>query len=233
MTIPPKSSKRWWLGLLCMAALGMTQASVREDEMALCLAGELQTWGDGRDQPAAAATLNFVLDSQGAPAWFDEATVLQAVQKAAKAWSACGVVVAQVFTPATVGSAVDSKGTSTVRIGWSEAGSGGNMAAANLGLKTLSLNPAAFALLRKVNPRYDARETLQMVISHEMGHFFGLVAHSRRCVDVTSNYDDGKGQQCSIRGGGKLPPGVEYRATLPTACDIARCRAANGKGLLR
>lgn len=121
--------------------------------------------------------------------------------------------------------------TGTVRVVWSEAGSAGNAGLANLSQKTLSLNPAMFALLRKVNPQHDARGTLQMVISHEMGHFFGVMAHSRRCVDVTSYYDDGKGQKCSIRGGGKLPPGAEYRATLPTAFDIARCRAANGTGV--
>lgn len=56
------------------------------------------------------------------------------------------------------------------------------------------------------------------------------MAHSRRCVEVTSYYDDGKGQQCSIRGGGKRQPAAEYRATLPTACVIARCRRANGLG---
>jgi hypothetical protein len=55
--------------------------------------------------------------------------------------------------------------------------------------------------------------------------------HSKRCVDVTSYYSNGKGDVCSIRGGAKLPPGVEYRALLPTACDLQRCRLANGKPL--
>ena len=148
-----------------------------------------------------------------------------AVQKAATAWNACSVA-AHVTTAANA--TINTPGT--VHIAWSEAGSAGNMGLANLGQRTLSLNPAMFALLRKINPTHDARETLQMVVSHEMGHFFGVMAHSRRCVDVTSYYDDGKGQQCSIRGGGKRQPGVEYRSTLPTACDIARCRRANGLG---
>ena len=64
-----------------------------------------------------------------------------------------------------------------------------------------------------------------MVISHEMGHLFGVMAHSKRCVDVTSYYGDGRGARCSIRGGSVLAPGVEYRSTLPTACDIQRCVA--------
>ena len=68
-----------------------------------------------------------------------------------------------------------------------------------------------------------------MVISHEMGHLYGLMAHSRRCVDVTSYYNNGKGETCHLRNGLPLPPRVEYRALLPTACDIARCRVANTK----
>lgn len=227
MHIP--SSLAGSLVLLCMAHTFAATGTVRDQEIAQCLPGEVQTWGDGRDQPAAASTLNFVLDSQGAPAWFDEATVMQTVQKAATAWTVCGVtahVVATTSADTKVKASANAAGT--VRIAWSESGSAGNMAQANLGQRLLSLNPAGFALLRKVNPAYDARETLQMVVSHEMGHFFGVMAHSRRCVDVTSYYDDGKGQQCSIRGGGQRQPGVEYRATLPTACDIARCRAANG-----
>lgn len=213
--------------LLSLCAGASPSASLREQEIGQCLPGELQTWGDGRDRPAAAAALNFVLEPQGAPAWFDEATVLLAVRTAAKAWSPCGVAAQVTLAPsATAHAGADGM----VRVVWSEAGSAGNMGLANLSQKTLSLNPSMFALLRKVNPQHDARETLQMVVSHEMGHFFGVMAHSRRCVDVTSYYNDGKGQTCSIRGGGKLTPGVEYRSTLPTACDIARCKAANGTG---
>ena len=68
-----------------------------------------------------------------------------------------------------------------------------------------------------------------MVVSHEMGHFFGLMAHSRRCIDVTSYYTDGKGGQCQTTDPGLLKAFGEYRATLPTACDIERCRRANAQ----
>ena len=83
-------------------------------------------------------------------------------------------------------------------------------------------------MLRTRNPAHDARQTLQMVISHEMGHHFGLMAHSRRCVDVTSYYDNGQGAQCFARDIKLLRSVPEYRASLPTACDIQRCRVANG-----
>ena len=73
----------------------------------------------------------------------------------------------------------------------------------------------------------DALDTLQMVLSHEMGHFYGLMAHSRRCVDVLSYYHDGKGGQCFTRNPGLLKAFPEYRSSLPTACDIQRCRILN------
>ena len=49
-----------------------------------------------------------------------------------------------------------------------------------------------------------AGQILQMVLSHETGHFFGLMAHSRRCIDVMSYYTDAQGQTCSTRDGGSF-----------------------------
>ena len=66
-----------------------------------------------------------------------------------------------------------------------------------------------------------------MVIPHEMGHLLGLMAHSRRCVDVTSYYNNGKGEKCFARDMTQLRPGIEYRSVLPTACDLQRCMRAN------
>ena len=115
-----------------------------------------------------------------------------------------------------------------IAVQWSEAGSRGHFGLANLGARTLSLGPAAFQLLRTRNPNYDASSTLQMVISHEMGHFYGLMAHSRHCIDVTSYYDNGQGEKCLTRDAAQMKSYVEYRSDLPTACDLQRCRAANG-----
>jgi predicted Zn-dependent protease len=143
----------------------------------------------------------------------------------AQAWAKCGI-------PVTVVAAdtVAPQGTGTVRVQWSEAGSRGNFGLANLGQRTLSLGPKAFGMLHDRNPAHDAMQTLQMVISHEMGHFLGLMAHSRRCVDVLSYYHDGKGGQCYSRDPAGLRSVVEYRHVLPTACDIERCRRINGIG---
>jgi hypothetical protein len=66
-----------------------------------------------------------------------------------------------------------------------------------------------------------------MVLAHEMGHFYGMLAHSRRCVDVLTYYNDGKGGQCYARDPSQLKLYPEYRSTLPTACDIQRCRILN------
>jgi hypothetical protein len=196
----------------------------RNQEIAHCQADELVTWHDGTDRPALSKALKFFYSHTSAPEWFNEVTVFQAVQKAADAWSQCGILAS--VEPLRSGMAMPEGGIAVV---WSEAGSRHNFGLANLGNQSISLGPSAFQLLQTRNPAYDSRQTLQMVISHEMGHLFGVMAHSKRCVDVTSYYDDGRGAQCTIRGGATRPPGVEYRAILPTACDIQRCQAANGR----
>lgn len=204
------------------AALGAE--SVREQEIRECRAGEISTWGDGQDRPAVGAPLIFDYQPAQAPAEFPVSLVAGMVARAAAAWSECGVR-GELLAPGVAPGS--SRGL--VRVQWSESGAAGNFGLANLGQRTLSLGPKAFELLRAKNPRHDARETLQMVISHEMGHFFGLMAHSRRCVDVLSYYHDGRGGQCHSRDPAQVRTVAEYRHVLPTACDIARCRAANGK----
>ncbi len=211
------------LGCLLWAAgtqYASAQPSTRDLEIAQCLPGEISTWGDGQDRPASRNPLVFVYRHSGAPAWFDEGLVRASIQRAATAWSTCGIA-AQLIAGVPANA-------NAVQVQWSEEGSRRNFGLANLGEATLSLGPSAFQLLQTRNPTFDSRQTLQMVISHEMGHFFGLMAHSRRCVDVTSYYTNVQGDSCRIRDGRALPAGVEYRSTLPTACDIARCRAANG-----
>ena len=182
----------------------------------------MATWGDGRDRPAVAAQLLLAYRHDEAPAWFSPAQVLATVQRAALAWSACGV-------PAQV-QAIEPGGRvppGAVLVLWSDAAAGGNFGLANLHTHSLALGPAAFRLLQQRNPSHPAGDTLQMVVSHEMGHFFGLMAHSRRCVDVMSYYDNGRGERCFTRQGAMPPTRGDYRALLPTACDIARCRALN------
>lgn len=213
--------------LLALLALGGRAAnateSVRDQEMAECRPSEIATWADGRDRPALSNPLVFVYWHAGAPAWFSSSQMMAVLKRAGRAWGDCGVA-SQVTV--LVGNQPLPEGAVVVQ--WSEAGSKGNFGLANLGQRTLALSPAMFQLLRTRNPNYPAERTLQMVISHEMGHFFGLMAHSRRCVDVTSYYNDGKGGSCYARDLSQLKSVVEYRATLPTACDIQRCRIANG-----
>jgi hypothetical protein len=221
-------SRRFALTLLGLF-LGLAAApvsalvSVRDQEIAQCLPGEIATWGDGQDRPAVASPMLFVYDHTSAPPWFTDTLVLSAVKAAAAAWSQCGIGANAVISPSGADTA---KGT--VLVQWSEKSSGGNFGLANLTQKTLSLGPSAFQMLKTRNPAHDARETLQMVISHEMGHLFGLLAHSRRCVDVTSYYNNGKGEQCLLRDASQFRSVPEYRSAFPTACDLQRCRRANG-----
>lgn len=192
---------------------------VREAEMASCLPGEQSTWGDGQDCTAIADTVRLVYRHAGAPPQFSEARVRQALQRAATAWSACGVPGVLVDAAAAPADAV--------QVAWDDAGTQGNFALADLGRRRLWLSKAMFDLLAQRNPSFPSGETLQMAISHEMGHFFGLMAHSHRCIDVMSYYHDGRGHTCTTRDGSSYKSVPEYRALLPTACDIARCRAVN------
>ncbi len=210
--------------LLALAA--QAQGVLRDQEIAQCLPQELATWGDGQDRPAVASQLLLAYRHDGAPAWFSATQVLGMVQRAAQAWSDCGVgVQVQALEP---GARVPP---GAVLVLWSDAAASGNFGLANLRTHSLALGPAAFRLLNQRNPAHPAADTLQMVVSHEMGHFFGLMAHSRRCVDVMSYYDNGKGERCFTRDGPMPATRGDYRALLPTACDIARCRALNSTPL--
>ena len=209
-------------------ALDRAADTLREQEIAQCLPQEITTWGDGTDRPAGSAPLRWVYRHEGAPPWFDASMVLAAIHRAAEAWGACGtpslVVVASMPAGARQPTAAPD---GVVLVQWHDANSRGNFGLANLGARTLALGPAAFKLLNTRNPAYPARDTLQMVLSHEMGHFFGLMDHSRRCVDVMSYYTNAQGERCNTRDGHFPRGGTDYRALLPTACDIARCRIAN------
>lgn len=208
---------------LATPAQAQSPTSLREQEIAQCQPSEVATWGDGRDRRAVAGSLLLAYRHDDAPGWFSPAQVLGVVQRAAQAWSGCGVAVqVQAVEP---GGRVPP---GAVLVLWSDGAAGGNFGLANLGTHSLALGPAAFRLLHQRNPAHPAADTLQMVVSHEMGHFFGLMAHSRRCVDVMSYYDNGKGEHCFTRDGPMPATRGDYRALLPTACDIARCRALNG-----
>lgn len=209
--------------LMALFVTGQVMAeNVRDQEIAECRPAEIGTWGDGRDRPALASPLVFTYDPAGAPDWFPEARVAAMVAKAAEAWSQCGV-------RGEVAAWMGGVTTGQVLVQWSDRDSAGNFGLANLDRRTLSLGPSAFRMLRERNPTYDANETLQMTLSHEMGHFFGLMAHSRRCVDVLSYYHNGRGGKCFKRDPSAPNLVIEYRSSLPTACDIERCRRANGQ----
>ena len=78
-------------GLVALCAQALAFESVRGQEIAQCLPGEITTWGDGRDRPAVASPMVFVYDHSNAPAWFSQTTVLTALRNAQQAWSQCGV----------------------------------------------------------------------------------------------------------------------------------------------
>jgi hypothetical protein len=210
--------------LMLVCSLVHAVVELRNQEIAECSEGEITTWEDNRDTAAKFSPIVFYYDHTGAPAWFSEKQVSELIERAASAWSQCGI-------PALVVSKNNKAhpSTSMVSIDWNIAGSRGNFGLANLTQNQLSLGLPAFQLLNQRNPKHNALETLQMVLSHEMGHFYGMMAHSRRCIDVLSYYHDGKGGQCYSRFPDIIRKFPEYRSTLPTACDIQRCKILNRK----
>ena len=199
--------------------------ALRESEIAQCLPDELVTWNDGdKDSKMLSPKMLYVYDHQGAPSYISEDAVFSVLQQAASAWDQCGGQNAVMLKR----DVFDDNGSTKIAVQWSDKDKLGTIGLANITKKILTLSPEAFANLRKANANRNLMETLQMVVSHEVGHFQGLIAHSRRCVDVLSYYSNDAGEKCSIRGKGVMPQNFEYRSLLPTACDIQRCRVANG-----
>ena len=199
--------------------------ALRESEIAQCLPDELVTWNDGdKDGKMLSPNMLYVYDHQGAPSYVSEDAVFSVLQQAASAWDQCGGQNSVMLKRDLFEDNVSAK----IAVQWNDKEKLGTIGLANITQKTLTLSPNAFANLRKTNANRNWLETLQMVVSHEVGHFQGLIAHSRRCVDVLSYYSNDAGEKCTIRGKGVMPQTFEYRALLPTACDIQRCRIANG-----
>jgi hypothetical protein len=204
---------------------GSKEFALRESEIAQCFPEELVTWNDGdKDGKMLSPKMLYVYDHQGAPSYVSEDAVFAVLQQAALAWDQCGGQNAVMLKR----DVFDDGGSAKITVQWSDKEKLGTIGLANLTKKILTLSPDAFANLRKVNANRNLMEILQMVVSHEVGHFQGLIAHSRRCVDVLSYYSNDAGEKCSIRGKGAMPQNFEYRSLLPTACDIQRCRIANG-----
>ena len=200
--------------------------SMRESEIAQCLPNELVTWKDGpSDTKMISPIMAYVYDHQGAPDAVSEESVLLVLQNSTQAWDQCGgqnkVYLKRDFN--------DSMAGLKIAVQWNDDDKLGTIGLANITKKTLTLSPESFQGLKKSNPNRNLMETLQMVVSHEVGHFQGLLAHSKRCVDVLSYYTNDAGEKCTIRDNGVMPKNFEYRSLLPTACDIQRCVAANSK----
>jgi len=203
--------------------------SLRQDEISICLPNEIATWSDGpKDTKMLSTKMVFVYDHQGAPDFISEDSAFAVLQASASSWDPCGGSNSVVLS-----SRMDNAFTGLkVAVLWSDKDKLGTIGLANISNKTLTFSPEVFQKLKDINtaknlPAKYLLETLQMTASHEIGHFQGLSAHSKRCVDVLSYYSVG-GAKCNVRGNGAMAANFyEYRSSLPTACDIERCRAAN------
>jgi len=201
--------------------IGSGAQANRQDEIYSCQPHELATWGDGTDRPVKVNLL--LLDyKKNDRSPFGEATVTGAIDRAARGWSECGVPIRLASRP----EAGVTRLSRRVVIRWADRPISG-IAIADTDRGELLLNAKVFETLLQKRSQAVAKETLQMVLSHELGHFLGMRAHSRRCVDVMSYYTSPSGEKCWLRDPEEFGRYLEYRHSLPTACDIARCRALN------
>ena len=197
-------------------------APTRDEEITTCTVSEVPTWPDGVDAPISGTRLQFAYRHEGAPRWMSAEQVLSKIQRATQAWSSCGL---------ELGVVEAKRGSSwarapTILIQWDSAHSFGHFGVADRANHRLTLGPSAFELL-KVRAPEAMDYSLQLVISHEMGHFLGLQRHSRRCADVMSYYSDEGGAECVSAVPNWKSRYREYRSHLPTACDIQRCKQLN------
>ena len=207
------------------------ELALRQEEISQCLTDDIKNWGDGeKDSKMLGAKMVFVYQHIGAPKFVSEQSILTVLKAAASSWDQCGgtnlVMSDKDYTTSTAGLKIS--------VDWNEKDTVGTIGIANIVKRKLTFNPETVQKVFQINTSKNLnesylQETLQMTASHEMGHFQGLSAHSKRCVDVLSYYSVG-GEKCTTRNGGPMPVSFyEYRSSLPTSCDIERCRIANKK----
>ena len=205
------------------------ELALRQEEISQCLTEDIKNWGDGeKDSKMLGAKMVFVYQHIGAPKFVSEQSILTVLKAAASSWDQCGgtnlVMSDKDYTTSTAGLKIS--------VDWNEKETVGTIGIANIAKRKLTFNPETVQKVIQINTSKNLnesylQETLQMTASHEMGHFQGLSAHSKRCVDVLSYYSVG-GEKCTTRNGGPMPVSFyEYRSSLPTSCDIERCRIAN------
>lgn len=204
---------------------------LRAREVAECPEGEMATQAAHGIVPANAmavagrsSSLRFAYNPTLAPESMPEARLAAMISASAQAWTACGI--RGEFVGATQ---EQSGGANTFVVQWYN--SEGVPTAGYRQGTTIYLNAGHYQTMRAHSELY-AQDVMQHLISHEMGHAFGLVEHSARCIDVMATEDSfdkcdrdpaaprlltDKGRMFAVKG-----------QAFPTACDIKRCRQVNG-----
>jgi len=203
--------------------------ALRNEEISQCLSDDIQTWGDGeKDSKMLSPKMVFVYQHQGAPRSVSEQTMLTVLKMAATSWDQCGGT-NLVMLEKDYGNSMPGL---KIMVDWNDKETVGAIGIANLTKRKLTFSPETVQKIMQINTSKNLNEnylkdTLQMTASHEIGHFQGLSSHSKRCIDVLSYYSVG-GEKCITRNGSPMPSSFyEYRSSLPTSCDIERCRIAN------
>jgi hypothetical protein len=205
--------------------------SLRAKEVAECPDGEMATQTALGNVPVNALAvggrfnaLRFAYNPALAPESVPEARLGGMISAAAQAWSACGI------PGQFVGTTQDLAGTgNTFIVQWYNS-EGVPIAGYRKGT-TIYLNAGHYQTMRSHSEAY-AQDVMQRLISHEMGHAFGLVEHSARCVDVMATEDSF--DKCDRDPAApRLVQDTDKvffvkQQAFPTACDIKRCCLVNG-----
>lgn len=210
---------------------GAEAQRLRAKLVAECPEGEMATLTAHGNIPVNAMavagrfnSLRFAYNPALAPESATESRLAGMILAAAQAWSACGI------SGQFVGTTQELSGAENTFVVQWYSSEGVPIAGYRKGT-TIYLNAGHFEAMRAHSEAY-ALDVMQHLISHEMGHAFGLVEHSARCVDVMATADSF--DKCdrdppaprTLQDSGKIFF-IKGQA-FPTACDIKRCRMVNG-----
>jgi hypothetical protein len=204
---------------------------LRAKEVAECPDEDMATQTAHGNVPANAlavggrfASLRFAYNPALAPESVPEGRLGGMISAAAQAWSACGI------RGEFVGGTQDLAGAANTFVVQWYSSEGVPIAGYRKGT-TIYLNAGHFEAMR-AHSEVLALDVMQRLISHEMGHAFGLVEHSARCIDVMATEDSF--DKCDREPAAPRPVRDKDRIyavkgeAFPTACDIKRCRQVNG-----
>lgn len=194
----------------------------RQREIATCDDKDFYL-GQG-NKKIAGNKLRFSYNMQNAPENIREDDLLKMLNASLSAWSACGI-------PMEIAGPTESKQgfDDLVVVLWKEAAFfRGGTSGEEFPENSIWLNSGWISTTENIEGHAFVRMALQHEISQQIGHVLGLMSSSPRALDTMAT---GSSTTRRVEWGQlKLPQGeipIYEQSSLPTACDIRRCRVVN------